>query len=64
MKIIKIKITNANFCNDECMETLHDFAGLNDGDIVDAVEDKDEIYVTGKDGYDTFLRKCEYEVVE
>lgn len=64
MKIVKVKIINAHFADDECMETLHDFCGVNDGDVIDVVLDKGDYHLANTYGHETYLRKCEYEVVE
>lgn len=64
MKIVKVKIINAHFADDECVETLHDFCGVNDGDVIDAVWHTDCVFLSNTDGHETYLRKCEYEVVE
>lgn len=66
MKAIKVKIINAHHTDDECMESLHDFCGVNDGDIVSAeMMENGTVFISSKDGEnDTYLRECEYEVVE
>lgn len=61
---VKVKIINAHFSNGECLESLHDFLGVSDGDIVDATLWKGDYFVVDSDGNETYLRNGEFEVVE
>lgn len=67
MELIKVKIIDAHRTyDDDCepMESLHDFYGFNNGDIIEVEKLSDGcVYLAHPNG-DSFLRKGEYEVVE